>query len=383
MDEASDTTTDGMDDSLRVLFLPENPYDSSTAREIFAEYDAAVRPVESTSELLAEARRGAGCVVVVEEVLEAGDFNRLLAFLEDQPEWSDLPIIVVTRGDRSSEMARRLTERAHATLVERPVQITTLLSMVRSAVRDRRRQYEIRRSIANRNRFLAMVGHELRNPLTSILLAIRQLENTVDSRSVDVIRRQSRNIERIVSDLSDLSRVSRGDLSFDRERIDLADIASQNVEAFDEIAAAEDLELHSQVPDKPLWICGDPVRLDQVIGNLLSNAVRYTPEGGRIEVNVRRSDDRAAVTVSDTGAGIPPEMLDDIFEVFSRGRRKSGDSKEGLGLGLSLAHGIVEEHDGELVAESEGEDKGSQFTVLLPLDDEKSNHSPAPSSIQS
>lgn len=358
---------EGEADSLRVLFLPQNPHDEATAHEVFEEAGVELCALDSLPRLIEEIERGAGCVLIADERLEHPGFKAFTNRLVEQPSWSDLPVLVITRNDRMGEPARHLTMVANATLIERPVRIKPLVSTVKAALRDRRRQYDLYESITNRDQFLAMLGHELRNPLAAVVLALEQLEfEDIDHPALDIVRRQSANLERIVDDLLEVSRISRGVISFERERLDLVDLTRETVEAFTAIAEGEDLELSADLPDEQMWVEGDAVRLEQVLGNLLSNAVRYTPAGGRVEVSLEREGDAVTVTVRDTGVGIPADKLDTIFDLFAQAHGDSGQSDGGLGLGLSLAHSIVEQHDGEIVARSDGEGKGSAFSVRLP-----------------
>ena len=368
MTETSQITTEGGRETWRIFFLPHNPYDARTARELFAEYNLTVITVDDLSDLVDEVGYSADCLLIAEEGLRTTDYHRLIASLQDQPEWSDLPVIIATRGDSSSKRAWRLMQDANVTLVERPLHIKTLVSLIRAALRDRARQYQLRQSIINRDRFLSMVGHELRNPLTSIKLAL-DLLNSTDNPALEIIENQYRTLERIVDDIRDLGQISQGVVTFDKTRLDLVDIVQDTIDAFASIAKREGLELHQDLPDLPLWVQGDPVRLGQVLGNLLSNAIRYTPEGGVIEVQAQRLSELAAVIVRDSGIGIPPEKLDNIFDLFTRVQSDRPMGKEGLGLGLNLAHSIVNAHDGQLIAESEGPGKGSEFSFYLPLSD--------------
>ncbi|MFW5966108.1 MAG: response regulator [Persicimonas sp.] len=354
-------------ESQRVLFLPQNPHDAPTAREVFATADIELCPCANLAELVEAYDEGVGCLLLADEMLEHPDIGRLVGRLEEQPSWSDIPVLVVTRAERLSTPGQHLAAVANATLIERPVRIKSLVSTVRAALRDRRRQYDLRRSITNRDQFLAMLGHELRNPLAAIVLAVEQLRlEDIESPAIEIVRRQSANLERIVDDLLEVSRISRGVISFEKERVDLADIARKTVDAFTPIAAEQDLEMVASLPDEPVWVEGDTVRLEQVMGNLLSNAVRYTPAGGRIEAAVRRDEDKAIASVRDTGIGIAPAEIGGIFDLFAQATGESGRDEGGLGLGLSLAHSIVKQHDGKLDAHSEGKGKGSEFRVVLP-----------------
>ena len=365
MTETGQMTSQKGEPSRRVLFLPDNPHDAEVAAAIFGEYDIQICPVDTLSSLVDEAHQGAGCLLLVEERLHSPDVVQLLSLLENQPEWSDLPVIITIRNGSASPRASRLTTVANVTLIERPLSIRTLISLVQSALRDRQRQYEIRQSIDNRDHFLAMVSHELRNPLTAISLATQILDDSND-RAIDIIKRQVLNLERILNDLREVSQVSQGNISYQKVRQDLVDLLGETLDAFAPIAAGKNLTLGVDWPDHPLWIDGDPGRLGQVLGNLLSNAIRYTPEGGRIDIQARSSEEFVLVIIRDTGIGIPADKQDEIFDLFTQAHdgRKSGN--QGMGLGLNLASNIVQAHHGDLIAESAGEGKGATFTLRLP-----------------
>lgn len=368
MSVASHRTSEHESTSHHILFLPDNPYDVETAREVFTAYDVHITAVQSLAALIENTDDTVDCLLLVEEALQSPHFDRLKTFLEQQPAWSDLPLIITTRSDSKSHRAWQLIPIANITLVERPLPIRTLISLVLSALRDRLRQYEIRQSITNRDHFMAMVGHELRNPLTSISLALQLLDDT-EHPVLEILHTQTENLKRIVDDLRELGRITRGELAFDKTHVDLVELTKETTQAFIPIATNQSMTLEIDLPDSPIWIYGDLVRLRQVLGNLLSNAIRYTPEEGYIHVRARSIGETATVTVSDSGIGIPPEDLDHIFDLFTQAHRDTTGSREGLGLGLSLANSIVLEHGGELIADSPGRGMGSTFSLHLPLSD--------------
>jgi signal transduction histidine kinase len=215
---------------------------------------------------------------------------------------------------------------------------------------------------------LAFVSHELRHPLANIQLAASMLQrdrsDQTRDRAAGLIVRSAARLGRVVEDLVDISR-----LQGDAMRVQLADIVLQDVinatvdAAAPSIASRQQL-LEVELPQEPLRIRGDSVRLQQVFGNLLSNASRYSPEGAEISVAARAEGDRAVVVVRDTGVGIKRDMLDRIFDPFVR---ESGGSTEGLGIGLTLARTVVQRHNGLITAHSEGPGRGSTLTVELPL----------------
>ncbi len=223
-----------------------------------------------------------------------------------------------------------------------------------------------------KDEFLAMLGHELRNPLGAIANAAHVLKQIgPDSpparRSVEVIQRQIQNLVRLVDDLLDVSRISRGKVELRRERIDLREAVHHASEALRPAVEAKDHELRVSLPPEPLLLDADVTRLEQVVGNLLRNAAKYTDPGGRIELDVRSENGQAVVIVRDNGMGISPELLPRIFDLFIQGEQGLDRSGAGLGIGLTLVHSLVEMHGGQVDARSDGEGKGSEFVVRLPL----------------
>jgi PAS domain S-box-containing protein len=227
----------------------------------------------------------------------------------------------------------------------------------------------LRRADHRKDEFLALLSHELRNPLTPILTAARVLELYADPEArheIDVITRQVKHLVRLVDDLLDMSRVSRGAVTLTKTRLDLRDIVTRAVDATSPLFVEHGHELEISVP-RGLTVEGDEVRLTQVVDNLLSNAARYTPPRGRIAVTGTREGDFIVLRVRDTGIGIDPTLLPDLFEVFVQGVRGPDRAPGGLGIGLSLVRHLTELHGGTVAAYSEGLGHGSEFTVRLPV----------------
>jgi PAS domain S-box-containing protein len=224
-----------------------------------------------------------------------------------------------------------------------------------------------------KDEFLAMLAHELRNPLAPIRNALHVLGLRADPATVERMRemmqRQVVHLARMVDDLLDVSRLTRGTVRLQRERIDFARTVRMCAEDRRRLFEQVRLELVVDVPGAPIWISGDPTRLTQVLDNLLSNALKFTPAGGTVWVELRRDPtaDRARLSVRDNGAGIDPAMLPHVFEVFSQGDRSLDRHSGGLGLGLAMAKGLVELHDGRIEAFSGGPTSGSEFRITLPI----------------
>ncbi|HEY9400128.1 MAG TPA: PAS domain-containing sensor histidine kinase [Luteimonas sp.] len=219
--------------------------------------------------------------------------------------------------------------------------------------------------------FIAMLGHELRNPLAPIMnaVSVMQLEHLESARlrlCRDIIARQLQQMVRLVDDLLDVGRITSGKISLDLQLVSLAEIVTDAVEMVEPLVEQHGHALSLALPDRDVIVCGDRPRLLQIVSNLLNNAARYTPNGGRIEVALRSGAAGAEISVRDNGRGIPPQQLTDIFNIFVQGD-EAGD-RGGLGLGLSLVQQLVTLHRGEVSAFSTGEPgKGSEFVVRLPL----------------
>jgi signal transduction histidine kinase len=220
--------------------------------------------------------------------------------------------------------------------------------------------------------FLAILGHELRNPLAPIRSAVEILKRQGPPdptlvRMRDMIDRQAQHMTRLVDDLLDVSRITRGKINLRLEPTDLGVVVKRALEACQSAIEARRQELAFNGYDEPVLVNGDGVRLGQAIGNLLNNAVKYTPEGGRIEVAVKSDGGSAAVTVRDNGIGIAPEYLEHVFDLFGQVRHPRPHGHDGLGIGLALVRSLVEMHGGRVEARSDGPERGSEFVVWLPL----------------
>jgi len=249
---------------------------------------------------------------------------------------------------------------------------------------------EIRQSSNRKDEFLCMLAHELRNPLAPLrnavhLLYLRGNDPAVVARVRDMMDRQITHLGRLVEDLVDVSRITRGTINLNRERTDLARLARLTTEDQREIFQNSGITIETRLPEIPVWVHGDRTRLTQVLENLLENARKFTQTGGRIEIEVVAdlSRQEAVMQVRDTGIGVDPALLPQIFEPFTQADRSLDRKRGGLGLGLALVKRLVELHDGTVSAHSAGNEKGAEFTVRLPLQDEPmalSESRPSPAS---
>jgi signal transduction histidine kinase/ActR/RegA family two-component response regulator len=269
--------------------------------------------------------------------------------------------------------------------VERRNLIITDLSelLVAQSGRDRAEQQS-----QAKDEFMAMLAHELRNPLSAITAAVQVLEaakaheNTA-SRARFIIGRQVQHLSRLVDDLLDVGRVVTGKIALDRRAIDFCDLVRRTAAVFTEREAAHQFA----VSTTPVWIDGDAVRIEQIVSNIIGNAVKYTPLGGKITISLSIEAEEAVLRVQDDGFGITPELLPRVFDLFVQGERTLDRSQGGLGIGLTLVRRLVSLHHGTVSVSSEGPNCGSLFTVRLPTVAAVRNHSavgdsPRPCAVQ-
>jgi CheY-like chemotaxis protein len=235
----------------------------------------------------------------------------------------------------------------------------------------RRAEAALREADRRKDEFLAVLSHELRNPLTPIQNGLYLLGHAAPGsdqarRAQEVIGRQARHLERLVNDLLDVTRIARGKVHLQRATLDLGEALRRAVEDHRPGYAAKGVALSLAVPPDPVWIDGDPTRIAQVAGNLLGNALKFTPPGRSVAVELRREGDEARLVVADEGVGIGRELLGHIFEPFTQADATLARSQGGLGLGLALVKGMVELHGGTVEAGSDGPGRGATFSVRLP-----------------
>jgi len=226
---------------------------------------------------------------------------------------------------------------------------------------------ELRAAAQAKDEFLALLGHELRNPLAPIVTALelmRMRESSTDREQV-IIRRQVSHLTRLVDDLLDVSRITRGKVELRKEAVDVREVVQRAVEMVAPLIEQKRQHLQTDI-GSALWY-GDPARLAQIVSNLLTNACRYSPAGARIAVSARSVTGEVEIVVADDGMGIPAHILPRIFEPFVQGERRLHGAVGGLGIGLALVKNLAELHGGRVLAQSAGSDQGSTFTVHLPL----------------
>ena len=330
-------------------------------------------------EVTARVAEGVGAIMLTEEALTPEGTAELKRALAGQPPWSEIPLIILS-GTLSFEAKTHSFEgiihRTNVTIVDRPVRIRSLISATQSALRARQRQYDVRdlmaqleERIRERDRFLAVLGHELRNPLGAILLGAQMTDDDgkLPGEQAQLIERQSRHLTRLVNDLLDLSRVAAGKIVLKRQTIDLLELVGESLRTVHAAADRQRVKLVVETCNEPVLVNADPVRVDQIVTNIVTNAIKYTPEGGHVTLEVMCDGDNAIVRVTDDGVGIAPERIGGIFELFAQAENAIGRAQGGMGIGLALVRNLVELHDGTVEAKSEGVGKGSEFVVRLPM----------------
>ena len=237
---------------------------------------------------------------------------------------------------------------------------------------ERKRVEALEEADLRRNEFLAMLSHELRNPLAPIKNALSVMRlSGVSEPSLDwartVVERQVSHLTRLVDDLLDVSRIAVGKITLQRKPLETSQVVTSAVEASRPLIDSRAHKLTVVMPPEPLLIEGDLTRLSQTLTNLLNNAAKYTPPGGEIRLTVEKDGGMVAIRVRDTGVGIPADLLPKVFELFTQGERSLDRAEGGLGIGLTLAQRLVKLHGGSIEARSEGPGQGSEFVVCLPL----------------
>jgi len=277
----------------------------------------------------------------------------------------------------AAEKSREL-ERMNVTLALANAELAETNASLQTQIEQKRRLEETLREVDQRkDEFLAMLAHELRNPLAPILnvvqiMRLRAPHEPEIAWCRDVVERQTEHLVRLVDDLLDVSRITQGKIKLQKSTIDLADVVTRAVETARPLIDSKGHKLTVEMRERPFRLDGDATRLAQVVGNLLNNAAKYTESQGQIALCVERArrDDGGAdavIRVKDDGVGIPPEMLGKVFDLFTQGERTLDQAQGGLGIGLALVRRLVEMHGGSVCAKSDGPGAGSEFVVTLPL----------------
>jgi signal transduction histidine kinase len=272
----------------------------------------------------------------------------------------------------SPDRVRALDSGADNYLIE-PIEPEELVANVRALLRLAKAERELREVNRLKDEFLAILAHELRNPLGPIRNAVELLRNLdpyapqPQESARQMIIRQTDHMVRLVDDLLDVSRISQGKIALRVAPVELGELLRSVLDTAADTAARRRHTLSAQLADTPLWVAGDAVRLAQITGNLLNNACKFTPLGGAIDVSLARDGGEALIRISDNGIGIPPGQIDSIFTLFAQAGHSADRVQDGLGIGLSLVKTLVDLHGGSVAARSDGTGHGSTFEIRLPL----------------
>jgi signal transduction histidine kinase/ActR/RegA family two-component response regulator len=383
--------------SRRVLLLAPTQRDALVAERILLDRNMQAQICNSMAELCLQAERGAGAALVAEERLRDGGTEMLLGLLDRQPQWSDLPVVILLTGDELfPEPLAKLNESANLTMVTRPLRIAAFVSAIKAAVRDRTRQYAVRNFLAERelisekirealaaasaanvakSQFLANMSHEIRTPMTAVLgyadlLAEREFDQEKLA-FLQVIKRNGSFLLEIINDILDLSKIESGKLEIRWERFSPQSVV-QDVLSLMNVRAEEKgieliLEFDGAIPE---IIQSDPGRLKQILINLVGNAIKFSEEGEvRLKVSYRNgSAPRLGFHVTDTGIGMTEDQVRRLFRPFSQGDASVTRSFGGTGLGLAISQRLAQMLGGEIVVASRP-GRGSEFSFDVPAGD--------------
>ncbi|MBV8031374.1 MAG: response regulator [Betaproteobacteria bacterium] len=368
-----------------------NPADAELAVEVLAAHGIGARCFSGLRELAFALDERTGCIILVEEALVAEDLAALAEAFGRLPAWCDTPLIVVSRDVATvgSVVAAAFPSSGNVTLLDRPLNPHTLVSAVQVALRAAARQREVGELIAQResavrlrDEFLAMLAHELRNPLAPMRNAVYLLrklksEDPMLYTSTDILDRQVSHIVRMVDDLMDVARLERGKVVLQKQRIDLNRAVAAAVETSMPGAQARGHRVTVRYGAEALPVDADPVRVEQIVCNLVNNAAKFSPSPSEIRVQTGIERGEALVAVEDEGVGFAESERERLFDPFLQVNPTLDRSAGGLGMGLTIVKRLAELHGGSVQATSEGSGQGARFVVRLPVAEGRAQAEPA------
>ncbi|SDO69977.1 His Kinase A (phospho-acceptor) domain-containing protein [Rhodoferax sp. OV413] len=355
---------------LGVLIYLTTGQDAFLTQKLLDAAQIKVRVCRGPRELATRLSEGVGALLLAEEVL-GGTEGVLRQFIVQQPTWSDLPVLLLTKnGMDSLEIQSAVEHLGNVTLLERPVRTMALLSFVKSALRARERQYQVRAFNQRKDEFLATLAHELRNPLAPILNAAGIFERLYPSaqttKLVDMVNRQIKHLTRLVDDLMEVARINTGKIELQPAKTSVAQVVSHALEIADASLRERRHQVAVLLPQPDIPLHADHVRLVQSLANIIVNAAKFTPPEGKISVTAEVDGVSAFFRVKDSGKGLSKKGLASIFHMFAQ-ERAAGEPSTGLGIGLHLAKVFTEMHGGSISASSPGLGQGSEFTIQVPI----------------
>jgi signal transduction histidine kinase len=324
-----------------------------------------------TAEAIHQRPRSADIPIIFVTAFLADEIDRLKAYQRGAADFLFTPVIPqVLRAKVQVFVALAMKNEQLKRQAEKLSQRTTELTATnKRLVREMEERRAAERKSSAKDEFLAMLGHELRNPLSAIssasaLLGMQGAGAESVSRARQIIQRQTQHLSRIVDDLLDLSRAMSGKILLSKKRIDIAPLVSNCLDTFRATGRTAGYRISADLQQG--WVDGDPTRLEQIATNLIDNAIKYTPAGGDIDISVATEGDEVVLTVRDSGVGIAPDLLPHVFDIFVQGAISIDRSQGGLGIGLSLVRRLIELHGGSVSADSAGTSSGSTFQIRLP-----------------
>jgi signal transduction histidine kinase/ActR/RegA family two-component response regulator len=392
------------DQRANILLVDDQPAKLLSYEAVLGELGENLISANSAEAALEQLLKNDVAVVLIDVCMPRLDGFELAGMIRDHPRFQKLPIIFVSAVNLSeldrlkgyesgavdyvpvpvapeilrakvsvfAELHRKTRQLEHLNrdLEQRVAKRTAELEA--STERLRESEARLQETDRRKDEFLAMLGHELRNPLAPIqaaakLLRMDHLAKSHHARALDLVDRQVEHLVRLIDDLLDVSRITRGAITLRREVVSVADIVNRAIETNRPLIDAKRHELVVELPDEPIHVDGDITRLTQVLGNLLHNAGKYTEDGGQIRVSVAGKHPEAVIRVTDTGVGIPSDMLVKVFDLFTQVERPLNRKQGGLGVGLAMVRRLVEMHGGTVEARSDGIGRGTEMVVRLPL----------------
>ena len=378
----------------RLLLADDNADMREYVRRLLSRH-WTVQAVADGQQALEAIRRQPPSLLVADVMMPGLDGLGLTRALRANPGTKGLPIILLSARTGDEAVSEGLDAGANDYIVK-PFSARELVARVRVQLeiahsREREREHEIARLVDDQFRqiaaatshakdeFLAILGHELRNPLAPILTALELMKMRGDESSAKergVIERQVKHVVRLVDDLLDVSRMTRGKVNLDKQSVGMNAIIASAIETASPLLEQRKHRLITEVMPSELTLDADPFRLAQILSNLLTNAAKYTDPGGTISIFAGIEGEMVVLRVRDTGIGIEPELLPRMFEAFAQSAQASDRAQGGLGLGLAIVKSLVALHGGQVEAHSAGPGRGSEFVVRLPVADEMSRASP-------